>query len=319
MMLKMFYQLLDEGKVETSRLTNTRVKVHTPCQWTCNFCHMEGNHSSVSIRDKKVLEETLLMFRDKLGFNDVHFTGGEPSIHPQIIDYVSLAKQLGFTVKMTTNAQASVERFFKLVDAGLSEANVSIHTLSGKVLAELMAPPRSIVWGERAIAKQFDVIGALKNSLSIKINTVAGSDTDSVLQIATLARNLNVSWRVMDELDHPEISFATIMKVAEVLGATPTMAHLILGSSSCGITMTCPDGFSFKVKMIRPFRLKGMCDGCRVDAAGKCKEYAYGPRLEGGLTDIQVRSCLYRSEEGYVQSVRTYFDHPFADSLRSEM
>ena len=302
-MLKLFYQLLDEGKVETSRLTNTRVKVHTPCQWTCNFCHMEGNHSSVSIRDKKVLEETLLMFRDQLGFDDVHFTGGEPSIHPQIIDYVSLAKQLGFTVKMTTNAQASVERFFKLVDVGLNEINVSIHTLSGKVLAELMAPPRSIVWGERAIAKQLDVISALKNSLSIKINTVAGGDIDSVLQIATLARKLNVSWRVMDELDHPEISFATIMKVGEMLGATPTMAHLILGSSSCGITMTCPDGFSFKVKMIRPFRLKGMCNDCHVDAAGKCKEYAYGPRLEGGLIDMQVRSCLYPNQDGYFPSV----------------
>jgi len=318
-MLKIFNQLFAEGRVEISRLTNTRVKVHTPCQWTCNFCHMEGNHNSVSIRDKKVLENTILAFRDKFGFNDVHFTGGEPSIHPKIVDYVSLAKQHGFTVKMTTNAQASTERFFDLVSAGLNEVNVSMHTLSGKALAEVMYPPRSILWGERAIAKQMDVINALKNSLSVKINTVAGDDIDSVLQIAEFARETGVSWRVMDELDHPEISFATIMTVAKELHAVPMMAHLIRGSSSCAVTMTCSDGFSFKVKMIRPFKLKGMCDGCQIEATGKCKEYVYGPRIEGGLSDIKIRSCLYRNEEGYVQSVETYFGHQFAESLLSEM
>jgi len=317
-MLKIFNQLVAEGKVEISRLTNTRVKVHTPCQWTCNFCHMEGNHSSVSIRDIKVLEDTILIFREKFGFNDVHFTGGEPLIHPHIVEYISLAKQHGFTVKMTTNAQASVERFLDLVAVGLSELNVSIHTLSGKSLAEIMSPPRSVLWGERAIAKQIDVIGALKDSLPVKVNTVAGSDVDSVLQVAELVKKIGVSWRVMDELDHPEVSFATIMAVVEEMQAIPTMAHLIRGSSSCAITMTCVDGFSFKVKMIRPFKLKGMCDDCQIDAIGKCKEYAYGPRLEGGLVDMKVRSCLYRNEEGYVQSVQNYFDHPFASALFSE-
>lgn len=318
-MLKIFNQLFAEGRVEISRLTNTRVKVHTPCQWMCSFCHMEGNHNSVSIRDKKALEDTILAFRDKFGFNDVHFTGGEPSIHPKIVDYVSLSKQHGFTVKMTTNAQASIERFFDLVAAGLSEVNVSMHTLSGRSLAEVMHPPRNILWGERAIAKQMDVVSALKSSLSFKINTVAGDDIASVLQIAEFARGSGVSWRVMDELDHPEISFATIMTVAEELKAVPTMAHLIQGSSSCAVTMTCPDGFSFKVKMIRPFKLKGMCDNCQVDAVGKCKEYAYGPRLEGESSGIKVRSCLYRSGEGYVQSVGAYLNHQFATSLLSEM
>ena len=38
-MLKIFNQLIADGKVEISRLTNTRVKVNTPCQWTCSFCH----------------------------------------------------------------------------------------------------------------------------------------------------------------------------------------------------------------------------------------------------------------------------------------
>ena len=52
--------------------------------------------------------------------------------------------------------------------------------------------------------------------------------------------------------------------------------------------------------MIRPFKLKGMCDGCPIDTSGACKEYAYGPRLEGGKESIVVRSCLYRNESGHV-------------------
>lgn len=318
-MLKIFNQLVADGKVEISRLTNTRLKLHTPCQWTCHFCHMEGNHHSLPIRDANALEKTLLEFRYRFGFTDVHYTGGEPSIHPQVVDYVKIAKRFGFTVKMTTNAQTSIKRYEELVAAGLSELNVSIHTLDGKVLAHMMAPPRSIEWGERAIAKQVAVINALKHIASMKVNTVAEADVAAIMAISDFVREAGISWRIMDELDHPEISFATIREVAIRMGAVPTMAHLIKGSSSCAITMTCPDGYSFKVKMIRPFRLRGMCDECPIDASGACKEYAYGPRLEGGKESIMVRSCLYRNESGHVLPIGEYFDHPFSLSLLSEM
>lgn len=318
-MLKIFNQLVSDGRVEISYLTNTRLKLHTPCQWTCNFCHMEGNHDSLSIQDASALKQALLEFRDKFGFTDVHYTGGEPSIHQQIIDYVRIAKELGFTVKMTTNAQASIKRYKELVSAGLSELNVSIHTLNGGELARLMAPPRTIEWGRCAIAKQISVIEAIKDIASIKVNTVAGADVSTVMSIANFVRNTGIEWRLMDELDHPEISFATIGEVVARMGATPVMAHLIKGSSSCAITMACADGYSFKVKMIRPFKLKGMCNGCPVDASGACKEYAYGPRLEGGKGGIVVRSCLYRSELGYVLPLKEYFDHPFSLALLSEV
>lgn len=318
-MLRIFNQLVADGKVEISRLINTRLKLHTPCQWTCHFCHMEGNHHSLSIRDESALKQALLEFRDKFGFTDVHYTGGEPSIHPQVVEYVKIARELGFTVKMTTNAQASIKRYQELVAAGLSEFNVSIHTLDGENLSRLMAPPRSTEWGERAIAKQIAVINTIKHIASVKVNTVAGADVATVMAIATFVRETGISWRLMDELDHPEISFATIGEVAARMGAISTMAHLIKGSSSCAITMTCPDGYSFKVKMIRPFRLRGMCDECPIDARGACKEYAYGPRLEGGKEGIMVRSCLYQDKPGHVLPIGKYFDHPFSSSLFSEM
>lgn len=318
-MLKIFNQLVADGRVEISRLSNTRLKLHTPCQWTCHFCHMEGNHQSLSIQDTDALQQVLLEFRDQFGFTDVHYTGGEPSIHRHVVDYVRIAKRSGFTVKMTTNAQASIKRYQDLVAAGLSEFNVSIHTLDGEVLSRLMAPPRSMEWGKHAIAKQIAVINAIKRIASVKVNTVASGDVVTVMAIANFVRESGISWRLMDELNHPEISFATIEEVAARMEAVPTMAHLIKGSSSCAITMTCSDGYSFKVKMIRPFKLKGVCDGCPIDANGSCKEYAYGPRLEGGKESIMVRSCLYRDEPGYVLPVKEYFDHPFSASLLSEM
>jgi cyclic pyranopterin phosphate synthase len=318
-MISIFDRLVAEGKVEISRLTNTRLKLHTPCQWACHFCHMEGNHHSLSVQEADALEQALIEFRDKFGFSDVHYTGGEPSIHPHVVDYVRIAKRLGFTVKMTTNAQASIRRYRDLIVAGLSEFNVSIHTLDGGALAQLMAPPRSHEWGMHAIKKQLAVIDAIKDSSSVKVNTVAGEDVETVMRIADYVRVNGISWRIMDELDHPEISFATIKAVAERMGAVPTMAHIIRGSSSCSVTMTCPDGYSFKVKMIRQFRLKGMCDGCPVDASGICKEYAYGPRLEGGKESIMVRSCLYRNDRGHVLPIREYFGHEFSASLLSEM
>ena len=144
---------------------------------------MEGNHHSLSVRDASALEKHCLSFATSSGFTDVHYTGGEPSIHPQVVDYVRIAKQLGFTVKMTTNAQTSIKRYQELVTAGLSEINISIHTLDGGVLANLMSPPAQQNGGNQAIAKQIAVINAVKHLSSVKVNTVAGADVATVMTI----------------------------------------------------------------------------------------------------------------------------------------
>ncbi len=209
--------------------------------------------------------------------------------------------------------QAKVDRYYRCIDAGLRELNLSIHTLDPVELGALMAPPRSSGWGQRAIYCQLALCDALESRLRLKINTCVGAHEDEALKIATFVRSRRITWRIMKVLETSEASQAAMMRLCATLGATPKSAVLVRGTSSCSILMETPDGFTFVVKLIRPLRLRSMCDACPIDAAGKCFEFAYGPRVEAVYDHLLVRNCLYRSEEPFVIDANQFAHHQIAE------
>ncbi len=318
-MYDVFKELLAKGKVEITRLNSVRVKVHVPCQWTCNFCHMEGNYSSQSIRNDVRFSDALINFRDRFGFSEVHFTGGEPSIHPEITQFIAKAKNLGFKAKMTTNGQAKHSRYFEFINAGLDELNISIHTLDPDELGKIMSPPKGILWGKKAVEKQVKLLDALDGKIPIKINTCVGETENSAIALAEFVRHRSISWRLMNVLEIPELSYASLSRACQILEAQPIQASIINGSSSCSIDMLCKDGFTFKLKLIQSHFLESMCSGCELKTYGGCYEFAYGPRLEveGGM--LMVRNCVHRNGPPFSLPVHSYFSHPIAQQLHEEL
>lgn len=316
-MISIVGKLIQQGLVTQSPLSALRVKVHVPCQWKCSFCHMEGNHKSSSIKNVDALMQVLLQFRKHFNFNEVHYTGGEPSLHPLIEELVRVAKSLGFIVKMTTNGQSSLQKYLDLAAAGLDEINFSIHTLNGKELGELMNPAQDAKWGRRCISNQLKTINGLQDTLKIKVNTCVGEDESQAIAIAKLAENLHVAWRPMNILENPVKSYRALGRLCRKLHAEPVEVQRSQGTSSFRVAMATENGFLFKVKMIRALKLDSMCEGCPVEKAQECYEYAYGPRLEAQGSELLVRNCVHRQGEPFVMSPERYFTHPLAQELRS--
>ena len=318
-MYDVFEKLVSQGKVERTRLLSIRVKLHVPCQWTCNFCHMEGNPTSQPIRNDIQFSEALISFRDRFGLSEVHFTGGEPSIHREIVEFIAKAKNLGFKVKMTTNGQAGHQRYFDCIQAGLDELNMSIHTLDPAELGKLMAPPRNADWGKKALEKQIKLIDAINGKVGTKINTCVGETEVSAIALASFVKQRNISWRLMNVLEIPDLSYAALKRACNLLGATAVRASIIEGSSSCSVDMRCDDGFAFKLKLIRPHFLEGMCSGCELRSYGGCYEFAYGPRLEMERGMLMVRNCVHRNGPPFSLPINAYFSHPIAEQLQEEL
>ena len=318
-MYDVFEELVSQGLVERNRLLSIRVKLHVPCQWTCNFCHMEGNPASQPVRNDTQFSEVLVHFRDHFGFTEVHFTGGEPSIHPEIVSFIEKARDLGFKVKMTTNGQVKQSWYFECIQAGLNELNMSIHTLDPESLGKLMSPPRSAAWGRVALQKQLELIDALSGKINIKVNTCVGETELPALALADFVRQRSISWRLMNVLEIPDLSYAALRRACEALGAIPIGASIIEGSSSCSVNMRCINGFAFKLKLIQPHFLEGMCSGCELRSYGGCYEFAYGPRLEMGKGILMVRNCIHRDGPPFSLPVQAYFSHPVARQLQEEI
>ena len=68
-----------------------RVSVTSRCNLHCDFCHREGNRGEGDLPLEQF--QQIASAARKCGFNKIKFTGGEPLLHPQIVDMVHFAKR----------------------------------------------------------------------------------------------------------------------------------------------------------------------------------------------------------------------------------
>jgi len=70
--------------------------------------------------------ERVLDFLAKNKFLIVYFTGGEPTLHPNVVEIVDYANRLGLVTAMTTNGTVDKRLLKELKEAGLYNLSVSI-------------------------------------------------------------------------------------------------------------------------------------------------------------------------------------------------
>lgn len=88
------------------------------CNFRCPFCH---NASLVTnIDDDYISEEEFFSFLNKRKgiLNGVCITGGEPTLYPDLEDFIRKIKELGFSVKLDTNGY-NPDILIDLVNKGL--------------------------------------------------------------------------------------------------------------------------------------------------------------------------------------------------------
>lgn len=90
------------------------------CNFRCPFCHNALLVTEIDKNGECYTEEDILAFLQKrTGLLDgVCITGGEPLMNPDIADFISKIKELGFAVKLDTNGSYP-ERLLPLIEKGL--------------------------------------------------------------------------------------------------------------------------------------------------------------------------------------------------------
>jgi len=123
--------------VKVTEDTSLRPKVLDACGMTCTFCHNEGTPVASDNKGKtaffdiagvsgrvsvfaasngvdfvpgKMLPngdftQALSIMRDTLALDEMHMTGGEPTLHNQLPELVRIATDEGYKVKMTSNGE----------------------------------------------------------------------------------------------------------------------------------------------------------------------------------------------------------------------
>lgn len=70
------------------------------CNYSCRFCFVQNLHECPLPLNEGI---SLIKKLSDIGMEKINFAGGEPLLHPNLINYCKLARDLGMTVSVTTN------------------------------------------------------------------------------------------------------------------------------------------------------------------------------------------------------------------------
>lgn len=109
---------------------NLRCKINTGyvCNSNCFFCYFHSKRDSCNYPIEVIKRQ--LEIAKALGVKSVDFSGGEPSIHPDFIDMIKYAREIGFKdICCITNGIRFDDYLYldKCVRAGLNDILFSLH------------------------------------------------------------------------------------------------------------------------------------------------------------------------------------------------
>ncbi|MFP3201025.1 MAG: GTP 3',8-cyclase MoaA [Sulfolobus sp.] len=264
-------------------LEDLRVTLTHACNFSCFFCHMEGEGKS---EDLLTAEEIALVAKigREFGIKSVKLTGGEPTLRRDLIEVIKKLKEVGIEeVSMTTNGVLLGKLAKKLKDAGLDRVNVSLHSSNSSLFKEITSVD--------ALDKVIEGIReAIKVGLRpIKLNfVVTKKNYNEAIKFLDLARSLQVDEVHLIEL-HPvglgKEAFNTHISLDPIEEYLKSHGEKLDFRSKHNRPRYLYEGLV--VEIVKPYANPLFCAGCnriRLTVDGKLKTCLY---REDKIVDIK--------------------------------
>ena len=169
-----------------------RISLTDKCNMRCVYCMPEEmffQPTSELMSSGECLRLARLFV--ELGVDKVRLTGGEPTVHPDLIPIVRGIRELGVhRISMTTNGRRLAELARPLKEAGLERVNVSVDTLNPEKFHRITR------WGrlDEVMAGIYAAEAAGLTPLKINAVVARGYNDDDVAGLAALT--LTHHWQV---------------------------------------------------------------------------------------------------------------------------
>ncbi|WP_193607002.1 GTP 3',8-cyclase MoaA [Nocardioides lijunqiniae] len=268
--------------------TDLRVSLTDKCNLRCTYC-MPAEGLDWMPDEKQLTDDELVrLIRvgvERLGIEEIRFTGGEPLVRRGIVDIIGRVREISPLVdlSMTTNALGLARSAQALADAGLNRVNVSLDTVRADTF-------KTITRRDRVD----DVIAGLAAAEAagmgpVKVNAVLmrGVNDDQAPELLRWCLDRGYELRFIEQMpldaqhgwqrdgmitaDEIFAQLATVFELTpgeEPRGSAPAELFLVDGG---------PGTVGVIASVTRPFC--GDCDRVRLTADG------------------QVRNCLFARDE----------------------
>jgi len=166
-----------------------RVKVVTglKCNIKCVFCYYRNNLDAPNKTAPRILNDISYAFRR--GVREIDFSGGEPTVHPDLPFLIGMAKEVGVQrVCIISNGWRLAEKSYvrSLRDAGLDEILFSLHGPNSEIHDRITDTPGSF-------RRMIDAFGhAAEEGVTVRTNTVVNRlNYDRLHEISGLVSRFN--------------------------------------------------------------------------------------------------------------------------------
>ena len=135
--MELFYKIAYSERKPVSAI----IELLTQCNLRCKHCYIPA-HTNAGIKSEKVKE--LLYELHDMGTLNISFTGGEIFLHPNIMEFISLARSLHMRVFLLSNGTLLDETLVKeLADMHITEFSTTMFSLKPEIHDFITSKPGS--------------------------------------------------------------------------------------------------------------------------------------------------------------------------------
>jgi cyclic pyranopterin phosphate synthase len=279
------------------RVDNLRISLTQNCDFSCFFCHREGeNQSGGEITASDI--ERIVKHASNFGVQLVKLTGGEPLLREDILDIVRRISPLVPDLSMTTNGVLLEDLAWDLKEAGLTRVNISIHSLDSEVYRKITGS-NDLERVKRSVNSAVDA-----GLLPVKVNMtiLRGYNEDSIEDMMDFASDMGATLQII-ELQHipgedpsdQEDLWVDLGPLDEDFRERATHIERRSMHGRYQYTIKLDPQRNVVVEIVRPMRNATFCEECtrlRVTSDGKLKPCLY--RVDNV---VEIFSCGDQSRE----------------------
>ncbi len=253
----------------------------------------------------------------KSGIEKIRITGGEPFARKDIMSFLTQLSTINGLkeLTLTTNGVLTAPYIPELKKIGIKSVNLSLDTLDREKF-------RSITHRDELPAVLETMEQLLAHSIEVKLNTVVmdGRNTDDILPIVALTKDLPVSVRFIEEMPfngdshrYQSLSWDYIRILNTIKKEYPEMAKLQDAAYSTSYNYYIP-GHKGSIGLIAAYTRSfcGTCNRIRITPQGTLKTCLYDngvmnvrDLMRGGLSDADIETHVLdaignRAKDGWI-------------------
>lgn len=172
-------------KMSASRARKLIMNITYKCANRCVFC-ATGDRVTAALSWEKI--ESILRQHREEGTDLLDIDGGEPTLHPRLVDAIGVARQLGYrSINVTTNGRMLRERAFaqRLLESGITHLLISLHGATAAVHDAATDTPGSF---EQTISGIDSVMALRPAHVDTGLNvTIIRGNVDHLMPLTELA------------------------------------------------------------------------------------------------------------------------------------